>query len=449
MTRQVSFNVLWNVGGTLASIGIGLLAMPLLLHSLGSARLGVFTLALGLVGFSGLFDFGLGRALTQGVASALGQGRPREVVAALVWHVLRYLFLFGVFWGVILWAGAPLFVLHVFSLNGSLAAETIFGLRAMALSLPFTLVATGTMGALEGLQRFREVSTRRAMLSILQFGLPTAVALIHPNVGWVIAAMALSRVLGLSIWQQLLYKVMPKSKRNRVDQRDLRQLLHFGGWVSISNFIGPLMVYADRFYLASLFPPGLVAIYTVPNDALMRASGLPQTAISAVFPALAECKWNPEATRQLLQKASVGTFAMVLPFVIIGIIFSFPLLSFWLAPDFARQAKYVFQILLVGVFFNSCAFLPFAQLQANGRSDITAKLHLLELPVFAAILYWAANRYGVNGAALAWAARVALDAVFLYIAAAVLDKWHRNLLLRILLAMVIAGVFVVILVSNN
>ena len=199
MTRRVSRNVLWNVGGTLASIGVGLLAMPLLLHAMGAARLGVFTLALGLIGFSGLFDFGLGRALTQGVASALGQGRPRTAVAALVWRVLKFLALFGGFWGLVLWVGAHDLVLHVFSLQGELATETAFGLRAIALSLPFTVVATGTMGALEGLQCFREVSTRKAALSILQFGLPTAVALIHPNVGWVIAAMALSRVLGLSI----------------------------------------------------------------------------------------------------------------------------------------------------------------------------------------------------------------------------------------------------------
>ena len=97
--------------------------MPLLLHSMGAARLGVFTLAIGLIGFSGLFDFGLDRALTQGVASALGQGRPHTAVAALVWYVLKYLALFGIFWGLALWLGASFLVLHVISLKGDLAAE--------------------------------------------------------------------------------------------------------------------------------------------------------------------------------------------------------------------------------------------------------------------------------------------------------------------------------------
>ena len=430
MTRRVSRNVLWNVGGTLASIGVGLLAMPLLLHAMGAARLGVFTLALGLIGFSGLFDFGLGRALTQGVASALGQGRPRTAVAALVWHVFKYLALFGAFWGLVLWLGAPFLVQHAFSLKGDLATETVFGLRAMALSLPFTLTATGTMGALEGLQYFREVSTRRAGLSTLQFGLPTVTALINPNVGWVIAAMALSRVLGFIVWRRLLNQVLPKSVGHSIEPGDLRQLLRFGGWLSISNLIGPLMVSADRFYLATIFPPALVAYYTVPNDALTRASGLPNTAISAVFPALAEARGDAVRTRQLLRKSALTLHALMLPPVLFGVTFALPILEIWLGVDFAKHAEKVFQILLVGIFFNSCAFLPFAFLQSNGRSDVTAVIHLVELPVFVIALYWATNNYGIDGAAMAWVMRVATDAVLLYIAAAFLDINQKNLLLK-------------------
>ena len=84
MSRKVAHNALWNVGGQLVSLGVGLVALPILLHALGAARLGVFTLALGLIGFSGLFDLGLSRALTQTVSSSLGMGRSRGQLAALV-----------------------------------------------------------------------------------------------------------------------------------------------------------------------------------------------------------------------------------------------------------------------------------------------------------------------------------------------------------------------------
>jgi O-antigen/teichoic acid export membrane protein len=114
MSRNVAKNALWNVGGQLASLSVGLVALPLLLHELGAARLGVFTLALGLIGFSGLFDLGLGRALTQTVSSSLGQGRSQGEVAALVSHVIGLLAAVGTLWTVALWWAAPFLVDRLF-----------------------------------------------------------------------------------------------------------------------------------------------------------------------------------------------------------------------------------------------------------------------------------------------------------------------------------------------
>ena len=66
--------------------------------------------------------------------------------------------------------------------------------------------------------------------------------------------MALSRVLGIAVWQSLLHLVLHQGKNYAVERSDIHQLLRFGGWLSISNLVGPLMVYADGFYLASISP---------------------------------------------------------------------------------------------------------------------------------------------------------------------------------------------------
>jgi len=51
-----------------------------------------------------------------------------------------------------------------------------------------------------------------------------------------------------------------------------------------------------------------------------------------------------------------------------------------------------------------------------GRPDLTAKLHLIELPVYLTALVVLTKRYGVEGAAIAWSGRCALDMVLLFIA---------------------------------
>ncbi len=428
MSRQVAHNALWNVAGTLASLAVGLVALPVLLHAMGAARLGVFTLALGLIGFSGLLDLGLGRALTQTISSALGRGRPRAAVAALVWHVLRLLGGFGLLWAALLWWFVPPVVHHLFKLQGVLAFETIFGLRAVALFIPFALIATGAMGAMEGLQEFRRVSTQRAALSIAQFGLPALVALWRPDVGWVIAALASSRVLSAAVWLRGLHHVLPRQQGDRHQREDLDHLLRFGGWLSLSNLIGPLMVYADRFYLASLFPPSALAYYTVPYDSLFRVTALPATALGAVFPALAESQSESARAATLVRFSVRAVVIMMLPPLLLAGIFALPLLTLWLGEAFAQQSTRIFQWLLLGIFLNSTAHVPYALLQAHGRSDLTAKLHLLELPLFAMLLVGAVARWGVEGAALAWTLRVALDTVLLYAAA-----WWQSPPLRLVL----------------
>ena len=422
---SVARNALWNVSGTLASLLVGLIALPVLLHALGAARLGVFTLALGLIGFSGLLDMGLGRALTQGVSSALGAGRPRTDVAAMVWHVLRLLMILGLVWTVLLWIVAPQLVAGLLSLTGEMARETTFGLRAVALSIPFALVATCAMGALEGLQRFGQVSSWRAVMSIAQFGLPALVALWRPDVGWVIAALAATRILSLAIWLRAVRNALPANWRAAGAREDLQRLMKFGGWLSISNIIGPLMVYADRFYLASQFPLAAVAHYTVPYDSLYRTTALPYTAMNAVFPAIAAAHSDPELRSQMLRTAGRAMVALMLPPVIIGAVFARPLLDLWLGATFAAPATPVLKLLLVGIFLNSCSHVPYAFLQANGRTDLTAKLHIIELPIFVVLLVWGVHAYGIPGAALAWTIRVALDTGLLFATAAWFSRGQR------------------------
>ncbi len=91
-----------------------------------------------------------------------------------------------------------------------MAHETIFGLRALALSIPFALAATGAMGTLEGLQQFRLLSLWRMPMSVLQFGLPVGVALVRPDVGWVIAVLAATRVMWMLLWFTQLHRVLPR-----------------------------------------------------------------------------------------------------------------------------------------------------------------------------------------------------------------------------------------------
>jgi len=66
------------------------------------------------------------------------------------------------------------------------------------------------------------------------------------------------------------------------------------------------------------------------------------------------------------------------PAVLIAILLVKPFLHLWISPEFAINANGTAQILLLGYWINGLARVPFAQVQAMGRPDVTAKFHLIE-----------------------------------------------------------------------
>jgi len=61
------------------------------------------------------------------------------------------------------------------------------------------------------------------------------------------------------------------------------------------------------------------------------------------------------------------------------------------------------------------ACVPFALIQSAGRPSLTAKLHILELPVYLPLVWFLARCRGIEGVAMAWTARVLLDTVLLFL----------------------------------
>jgi O-antigen/teichoic acid export membrane protein len=65
-------NILWNLAGAGLPLLAGAALIPFLVRESGIEVFGILTLVWALIGYFSLFDFGLGRALTQQVA----QERP-------------------------------------------------------------------------------------------------------------------------------------------------------------------------------------------------------------------------------------------------------------------------------------------------------------------------------------------------------------------------------------
>jgi len=77
-------NSFWNFFGQAAPFGVAIVVFPGLARNLGLERFGVLSLAWAMIGYVSLFDFGLGRALTQLVSVSLREENKQEL-SQLIW----------------------------------------------------------------------------------------------------------------------------------------------------------------------------------------------------------------------------------------------------------------------------------------------------------------------------------------------------------------------------
>ena len=117
---------------------------------------------------------------------------------------------------------------------------------------------------------------------------------------------------------------------------------------------------------------------------------------------------KPAAKKIFFESVRFSFFALF-ALIFFLVCFSGELLTIWLGPEFGEKSTLTLQLLLIGVFLNSMAMFPYALLQSAGYPRYTAFLHLLELPLYAALLVFFLNQYGIVGAAIAWLVRAVLD----------------------------------------
>ena len=411
--RVLKRSLAWNAVGTLLPLAAAVLAVPLLIKGLGTDRFGLLTIVWALVGYASLFDLGLGRALTLIVAERLGRGDDKDL-NPLLWTALWWLLALGCVASLVLWVSAPYLVAGL-GTPPALAPEAVVAFRVLAFGLPMVFATSALTGLLMALQRFDVLTMVRLPLSLLTTLGPLLTLLISPSLVWVsvlmlgargLAVVAFAWRLGL-LRRGLMRPARPEAALSRL-------LLGQGGWMTITNVVGPLMTYMDRFLVGALLGTAAVAWYVTPYEVLSKLNFIPGILLGVLFPALATAYVrDPERARSLYGDAATVLRHALFAVCIVFVLFAEELLAAWIDADFARQAAPVAVWLAVGVWVNVVAHTPFTFLQGAGRADLIAKAHLAELLPYLGLLAWWTQAYGIAGTAAAWAVRVLVDTVLM------------------------------------
>lgn len=415
--RLLARNTVWNLLGSGAPALVALFAIPILIRHIGVSRFGLLTIIWTVVGYFSLFDLGLGAALTRMVADRLGTGKTDEI-PSLVWTSLALMLGLSVLGSVLLAALTPTLVHRILKVPTNLQPESLGAFLLLAGCLPFMITTTGLRGVLEAQQRFGVVNAIRIPTNAFTFVGPLAVLPFSNSLVPVVGVLAAGRILAWMASLISCLKSMPELGASFAWARHhVGYVLRFGTWMTVSNVISPLMLYIDRMLIGAMVSVAAVAYYATPFEVVSRLLTIPGALAGVLFPAFT-VTFAQDRSRAalLLLRGQKYIFLTIFPIILVIVTLANNGLRLWLGAEFANNSTDVLRWLAVGVFLNSLAVLSWVLIQGAGRPDLTAKFHLIEVILYLPFLWLMVKHYGVQGAAIAWTARVLLDATFLTLA---------------------------------
>ncbi|MBI5242239.1 MAG: oligosaccharide flippase family protein [Elusimicrobia bacterium] len=362
-------NIGWNILGQAGIAGLGLLAVPYLVHRLGTEVYGLYIIMNTVGTYLTLLAFGSGGGAMKYVAEFCAARNRRGLRDTLRYtaaiHVLGALGGAGA-----LALGARFCAVRIFHVPAPLISTAVLVLYCAAGAAAFAALIQYATSVLQGLQRF----DWQNLVSFLQNGLmllgavaALALGLGLPGVaGWYVALS-----VGLSLFALLLLRRLLPERWDFHDGAGLSLdkyavfslSLWLGGLASIVTF------QVDKIFLARGVSLSGLTLYAVPAGLLQRLAVLPAIISTVLMPMVSEVH-GPDV-KDALERMYLKSVRFLLWAILPAYVLLFALipqfLGLWLGGDFAGLSVWPARLLVLAQAFCVLNYIPHAIVSGRGR----------------------------------------------------------------------------------
>lgn len=435
--KSIGRSTVFNLAGYGIPFIIALVCMPILINGIGKERFGILTLISATIGYFSLFDFGLGRALTNRLSQKLSSGATKKEVGSLIGTAVICLVLVGIAGTTIGFGLANWLVFHVLNIPKELESETINSFYVLACVIPALLLSLSFRGILHAKQRFDIVNFIQVPVGTLIFLGPVLLLPYSKNLVNISYILGATIIVGLMALALAVIRILPDLLNNlSVNKTEIKYLATYGGWLTITNIVGPILVYCDRVFIGALISMTAVTYYTLPYEVVTKLWVFSSALTTVLFTTFSTTFLSDkERTSRLFVGGLKYIFIFVFPITLILICLGKEGLNFWVGSDFVINSLDVLHLLAVGVFINCFAQVAINLMWGAGQPAGPAKLHLIELMAFLVALPVMIKYMGITGAALVWLARIIIDTIALFVMAVQLLSLNKQTIFRLVLCL--------------
>ena len=163
---SIRINSYWNLFGSLLPMLVGILTIPFLIENLGVEKFGVLSIIWALIGYFSIFDFGIGRALTHGVASQRAENK-NIINYSLIRAGLNATLISGIIGGLILALTSNVLAYNWLNASVNLREELFKSILYTSVGIPFVTYPSGLKGIIEGYEKFKSINIIKSILGLL------------------------------------------------------------------------------------------------------------------------------------------------------------------------------------------------------------------------------------------------------------------------------------------
>lgn len=403
----------WNLSASGWGVLLALVATPYVVHRLGPESYGVYALLGVLLSYLAFTEIGLGRAVERHGAAALGKGETARLRAyfgaALTLQVVIGLVV------ALMIASAGRWALELFEISSEQRAPAETALKVIAFSFAINLLLGTAQAPLRAHRAFSTLNCISLVAQTVTTALTVGAAWWNPTVVSLVTALAVASAFRLLLVLLLSCRRVGLPKP-MVDREILRDLLSFGGALSLSSILSPILAHAEKLLLSALVGTTTLTFYVVPFRVLSKFGLVSGSLARALFPLMSQMEGEG---RQVSMwgtnvRATELLFWLLAPvFVGLGVTGDI-LLSLWMGAEFAARSAPVLPWLIGGMFINLLAWNAVGLIQARGRPVLVAGAYIIEAVLYLPLAWFLMQQHGIVGAAMAWAFRVTLDAGILW-----------------------------------
>ena len=400
----------WNLFGLCAPMAVAFFALPPLRGRMGEDIYGAFMFLLTVINYLSILDLGLGRAVTQSMSARIAS-RKTEELPAIFWTALAMMLAFALIGMAVFFPLIPPLVCQWSRIPPGLQTDAAYTLFAAGLGTPFLVLAACLVGVLEAHQKFKLINLIRLPMQTYTFLGPLAVALVSHSLLAPVVALLAGKAVECAIYFAACLWEVPVLRKGLCFQRKLvRQLFMLGGWMSVSSIAMLVLNQVNSALMFALLPVAMVGFYATIAEMVIRLLIFPRALVSVLFPSFSAQHVLAEGALASLYARGVKSL-LVFSFPVILALFAFAgeALTLWQDAAFSAESAGVMRWLTAGVFVYSLSFVPFSLLQGVGRPDVSAKLHLVEIPITIGLAWILMKQFGMQGAGAAWLIRCSFE----------------------------------------